>query len=136
MSHALHPVTLWTYEPLIRVTRPNRVLQLRILWIYERAVLKSGKLLPREWIAKTEYIVAFEAFHRGDTRTAIERIHHAIYLNPRDPGFFLLESEVYMKLNNKGKTREAMARLEQLNTRLDSHDADRAATIRHWLKTR
>ena len=136
MSHALHPVTLWTYEPLIRVTRPNRALQLRILDIYERVVSKSGKLLPPEWIAKTEYIMAFEAFHRGDTRTAIERINRAISLNPRDPGFFLFESEIYMKLNNRGKVRESMAHLEQLDTRLDSPDADRAATIRHWLKTR
>lgn len=136
MSHALHPVTLWTYEPLIRVTRPNRALQLRILEIYERVVSKSEKLLPPEWYAKAEYIIAFEAFHRGDTRKAIERINRAISLNPHDPGFFLLESEIYMKLNNQRKVTESMARLDQLDARLYPLDTDRATAIRRWLQTR
>ncbi len=136
MSHALHPVTLWTYEPLIRVTRPNRALQLRILGIYERVVSKSGKLLPPEWIAKTEYIMAFEAFHRGDTRQAIERINRAISLNPRDPGFYLLESEIYMKLKNQQKVRESMAHLDRMDPSLYATEADRAAAIRRWLQSR
>ncbi len=136
MSHPLHPVTLWTYEPLIRVTRPNRVLQLRILGIYERVVSKSEKLLPPEWIAKTEYILAYEAFHRGDAREAIGHINRAISLNPHDPGFLLLESEIYIKLNNQRKVRESMARLDRLDPSLYATEADRAAAIRRWLQTR
>lgn len=136
LLHPLHPVTLWTYEPLIRVTRPNRALQLRVLGIYERVVSKSGNLLPPEWLAKAEYILAFEAFHRGDTRKATRHISRAISLNPDDLGFFLLESEIYMKLNNKQKVRASMARLDELDTRLPAPEADRAAAVRRWLLTR
>ncbi len=136
MSHALHPVTLWTYEPLIRTTRPNRALQLRILGIYEQVLTKSEKLLPPEWIAKAEYILAYEAFHRGDTRKAVGHISRAISLNPDDLGFFLLESEIYMKLNNKQKAKASMARLDKLDTGLPAPEASRAATVRRWLQTR
>ena len=136
MSHALHPVTLWTYEPLIRATRPNRQLQLRILDIYQRLAARTDVTLPPEWQAKPEYILGFEAFHRGDYRQAVARVNRAILLNPQDPTFYLLASEIYIKLNDLPRAREMVSRMDRLDTTLYPHDTQRAADIRRRLQTR
>ncbi len=136
MSHALHPVVLWTYEPLIRATRPNRQLQLRILGIYQRLAARTDTTLPPEWQAKPEYILSFEAFHRGDYRQALARINRAIVLNPQDPTFYLLASEIFIKLNDLPRARAILGRMDRLDNTLYPYDMDRAANIRRQLQTR
>jgi len=137
MAYPIHPVALWTYEPLIRVTRPNRRLQDRVLAIYERVTERPDSSLPAGWQAKANYIIGLEAYYRRDYRKALNRVERALVLNNRDPMFSLLAAEIHMKRNDAANTQKHILQLDKLDLGLLPPDIQqRLDTLRQWAKTR
>ncbi len=136
MRFPLHPVALWTYEPLIRATRPNRRLQDRLLTIYERTIARPDISLEAGWRAKAIYMLGLEAYHRHDYRKALNLLEQALKLNNRDPMFSLLAAEVHMKRNAPVSARDNLRHLDTLDTSLFPPDIQkRVETLRQWSKT-
>ncbi len=136
MTYPSHPVTLWIYEPLIRVTRPDRRLQNRIIDIYERLIARPDARLPAVWRAKANYILGLEYYFRGDYLKAQSRLDQALALNNADPMFSLLAGEIHMKYKDAAKAREHIRQFDKLNAKFLPPDIEkRAAIVRQWAET-
>lgn len=103
-------ITLWTYEPLLKVTAKDRKLNLRLIHIYERTIARMDIDIGKDWKAYAHKTLGFAYREIKQYTPAITELKKAQALDPA-PAYYIVLAEVYLSAGDK---KSAIAMAEKL----------------------
>lgn len=114
-------VALWTYEPLLRATFNDPKLHLRVLHIYEKAIVRSNFHLGDQWRDIGYRTLGFTYRARKNYPQAAYYFNKALELNTL-PRYYLILADIYATQGNTDSARSMLKRLETHYASLTAED--------------
>lgn len=129
----LNTVTLWTFEPLIRVTQKNERLNRRLLAVYIDVIHRPDINISSDWLGAATATIAAAYRYHGDIAAAAKFYALAVHHRPL-PAYALSLAELQLRLGRKRAAAEVLAQIEPLN--LNAEQARRLELLKKRLSSR
>lgn len=130
--YAFSSITLWTIEPLLKVTAPDRELNLRIIKMYEHLIARTDPELAPAWKQIGFRALGFAYRERRDYRTAIAYFQKAVEIEPL-PVYRIVLAELSLQVADKQAARAHIGYISD-NAVLTEEETERVNRIKERIK--
>lgn len=117
-------ITLWTFEPLLTTTQPDRELNLRLIRMYEQLLSRRDINVGSDWLEVGYRTLGFAYRERRQYEKALYFFQKAATLTPR-PQYRLLCAEMYKKTGDMAGARDMIERARPDKSQLNDDEAAR-----------
>ena len=133
-SYSYSGITLWTFEPLLRNTLKNPVLNLRLIHMYEQLINRKDIVLLSDFYQSAYSTLAFTYRERKDYKIALRYFDKALELKP-EPAYYLSKGEIYIKLGKLEDASRMLISVEESNRDINQDERLRKENLAAAIKS-